>query len=347
MAISVDTVYKTVLLILNNEQRGYMTPDEFNKTATQVQRKIFERYFEDLNQQVRIPQSDMEYSDRIAITDEKIAEFKTEKEIDWKKNTFPLPEDLYRLGSITYEKDTPFGSLRSLPVEMQRVGRAELYNIIKSPLTTPTIKNPIYIYENNTITFFPELEINNRPPVFLDKIKVQYLKKPSDVRWGYKVGELGQYIFTDFNFVEGALNLGSISATQVDNSNLNSITASSDFQTDDGINTDGSGAVFKYSITNGEVTDLEVLQSGSGYKAGDNLRFTVVGFPSNTFVVTLDASNLLSNTTQGKTDFELHNSEQTEVILNILSYSGIIIRDPSIVQVAAQKIQQEEVNEKS
>ena len=43
MAISVDTVYKTVLLILNNEQRGYMTPDEFNKTATQVQRKIFER----------------------------------------------------------------------------------------------------------------------------------------------------------------------------------------------------------------------------------------------------------------------------------------------------------------
>ena len=37
MAISVDTVYKTVLLILNKEQRGYMTPDEFNKIGTQVQ----------------------------------------------------------------------------------------------------------------------------------------------------------------------------------------------------------------------------------------------------------------------------------------------------------------------
>ena len=33
MAISVDTVYKTVLLILNKEQRGYMTPDEFNKKS--------------------------------------------------------------------------------------------------------------------------------------------------------------------------------------------------------------------------------------------------------------------------------------------------------------------------
>jgi len=30
MAINVDNVYKTVLLILNQEQRGYITPDEFN-----------------------------------------------------------------------------------------------------------------------------------------------------------------------------------------------------------------------------------------------------------------------------------------------------------------------------
>ena len=37
MAVNIDTVYKTVLLILNKENRGYMTPDEFNRTATQVQ----------------------------------------------------------------------------------------------------------------------------------------------------------------------------------------------------------------------------------------------------------------------------------------------------------------------
>ena len=51
--------------------------------------------------------------------------------------------------------------------------------------------------------------------------------------------------------------------------------------------------------------------------------------------------------TQGKTDFELHNSEQTEVILNILSYSGIIIRDPQIAQQAAQIVGSEDANEKS
>jgi len=52
MAINVNTVYQTVLLILNKEQRGYITPDEFNKTATQVQLDIFEQYFDNLNQQV-------------------------------------------------------------------------------------------------------------------------------------------------------------------------------------------------------------------------------------------------------------------------------------------------------
>ncbi len=352
MAINVDTVYKTVLLILNNEQRGYMTPDEFNKTATQVQRKIFERYFEDLNQQVRIQQSDMEYSDRIAITDEKIAEFKTEKEVTWKLNQFALPTDLYRLGSITYEKATTFGSSRSLPVEMQRVGRAEIYNIRRSPLTAPTVKNPIYIYENNTITFYPELATTpGINPDFLDKIKVQYLKKPSDVRWGYQLGGLGQYVFTDFDFDASALNLGSISTSQVNNQGLNPIIVNSQTQTDDGVNTDGSGAIFRYSIGEvnnvAEVTSIEVLEPGSGYKAGDNLRFTVPTQTSSSFTLELDASNLIASTTQGKTDFELHNSEQTEVILNILSYSGIIIRDPSIVQIASQKIQQEEVNEKS
>ena len=44
MAINVNTVYQTVLMILNKEQRGYMTPTEFNTVATQVQLEIFEKY---------------------------------------------------------------------------------------------------------------------------------------------------------------------------------------------------------------------------------------------------------------------------------------------------------------
>jgi hypothetical protein len=234
MAVNVDIVYKTVLLILNKEQRGYMTPDEFNKIGSQVQREIFEAYFEDLNQQVRIPQTDMEYSDRIAITDEKIAEFKVENNATHTTGgIFDLPSDLYRLGSLTFEDSNIF------PVEIQRVGRADFYNIRKSQLTAPTTTHPIYLYEDNKALVYPTT-ING-------KVKVQYVKKPTDIQWAFTTNPAGAYIYDSANSV----------------------------------------------------------------------------------------------------DFELHNSERTEVILKILLYQGIVIRDPQIVQVAAQKVQQEEVNEKS
>ena len=67
--INVDEVYKTVLLILNKEQRGYMTPDEFNKIGAQVQNEIFENYFNDINQYLRQPQTDFDYSDRAEYMD--------------------------------------------------------------------------------------------------------------------------------------------------------------------------------------------------------------------------------------------------------------------------------------
>ena len=77
MAINVNTVYQTVLLLLNKEQRGYITPNEFNKIATQVQLEIFEQYFEDLNQQLRGPGLQDEYADRVDNIEEKISIFKT------------------------------------------------------------------------------------------------------------------------------------------------------------------------------------------------------------------------------------------------------------------------------
>ena len=54
MAISVDTIYQRVLAIANKEQRGYITPQEFNLLANQAQRSIFESYFFDKNMRERL-----------------------------------------------------------------------------------------------------------------------------------------------------------------------------------------------------------------------------------------------------------------------------------------------------
>ena len=47
--VNVDTIYQTVQALANKEQRGYLTPQEFNLIANQVQMDIFEQYFYDLN----------------------------------------------------------------------------------------------------------------------------------------------------------------------------------------------------------------------------------------------------------------------------------------------------------
>ena len=45
-------------------------------------------------------------------------------------------------------------------------------------------------------------------------------------------------------------------------------------------------------------------------------------------------------------NFELSKTEQANVVLRILLYSGVVIRDPQIVNVAAQQVQQEQMNSK-
>ena len=75
--INIDTVYQRVLALANKEQRGYITPQEFNLFADQAQMEIFEQYFYDLNQFLRIPGNSEEYADMVDTLQEKIAIFQT------------------------------------------------------------------------------------------------------------------------------------------------------------------------------------------------------------------------------------------------------------------------------
>jgi len=74
--VNVDTVYQTVLAIANKEQRGYVTPQEFNLFANHAQMEIFEQYFYDENQFSRISGNSTEHSDMLDLLKEKISLFK-------------------------------------------------------------------------------------------------------------------------------------------------------------------------------------------------------------------------------------------------------------------------------
>ena len=200
--VNVDTVYQTVLLILNQQQRGYMTPDEFNKAGTQAQLTIFEGYASDLNQQYRLSQNDTEYSNRIKNIEQKLQFFQrtatptiigTTSSFNILDTTAPIDapvvagttDTLYRLGSVFY-KDQDLG---------QYVQPNELRQLLLSPLTQPTITFPIYTYENNIITLYPTT-INS-------DITISYLANPRNIKWDFTTDlTTGAYLYASGSSIQ-------------------------------------------------------------------------------------------------------------------------------------------------
>ena len=237
MAVDINAVYRTVLLILNKEQRGYLTPDEFNRTAAQVQLEIFNEYFEDLNQQLRVPGNDSEYSDRIKNLEEKIAIFQESGNCTLVSSggvfSLPIPTvpyEFYKLGTVIYKDEK----------EVQYIQPNELLELNLSPITKPSLYWPVYTYKNFKINIYPKT-INS-------DISCTYIRKPRNPIW---------------NFTSTAPN---------------------------------------YTYVYNQTTSVQ---------------------------------------------FDLHPTEQTNLIIRILLYSGVIIKDPTIVQAAAQQIQTETINSKS
>lgn len=202
MAINVNTVYTTVLSILNKEQRGYLTPFEFNKLAVQVQLEVFEKYFEDLSVQLRNPQNDNEYADRVKSIEEKIDAFRTFSSTVVGTGSVSVSivngygildlstvtPDVHRFGNIDFQDRS------LLPVPIEKVSKHELSLSRRSQFGAPTSKFPMCYIEGSTLRVLPPIASSN--DLGKEKIyELDYIKKPSDPIWGFTVGNLGQYVY--------------------------------------------------------------------------------------------------------------------------------------------------------
>jgi hypothetical protein len=173
MAVSIDTVYQRVLAILNKENRGYVTPQEFNLFANQAQLEIFEQYFFDLNQYSRLPKNDTEYSDLPKLINEKLSKFKKSASISYMTDHFHLPTDLHKLGTVIYNNTTP----------VEEIDRKNLLEYQLSKLTTPTTNNPVYI--QNIDNSSAHWGINVFPTSITTNVSITYVRKPNAVNWSY------------------------------------------------------------------------------------------------------------------------------------------------------------------
>ena len=256
--VNINTVYTTVLYILNKEQRGYVTPAEFNSIADLVQKEIFQSYFPDGNQVNRQnqnnTQNDTEFFNMFKDTAYKLYPF--EKEISFTYNAATTDfynnttNEIYKIGEVitTYSGQPQYDSITQL------VSKKDFDKITRSKLTSPTKQNPLFYTTSSFINGINQLalKIFPLPSSAGDIVNVNCLTNPTSPVWGFSTGALGQYVF-------------------------------------------------------------------------------------------------IPTTTPGTTsvDFELDISEQTNLIINILKYFGVVINDPTIIDVAAQEAQATEVNLKS
>tara|TARA_R110000796_G_scaffold211274_1_gene327391 strand:- start:1084 stop:1758 length:675 start_codon:yes stop_codon:yes gene_type:complete len=163
--VKIDTVYQTVLALANKEQRGYITPQEFNLFADHAQMSIFEQYFYDLNQFKRVPGNQSDYADMVSILEDKISMFSAS--VDYEPAEVGiLPENYYRSqGSVILDN-----------ARAEKITKDEA-TAYASPLISPTKLRPIYYFDNSSIYFTPAG----------NKATFSYIRKPNKPEWTYVV----------------------------------------------------------------------------------------------------------------------------------------------------------------
>ena len=319
MAVNIDTVYQKVLAIANKEQRGYVTPQEFNLFANQAQMDIFEQYFYDKNQYNRLPKDNTPYADLDHLLEEKISIFKKRQQPVTIINQFgdgTLPSDVYRLDNLTRLSLT--GVSGSTANIIEEVTEDEFMLVDRSPLAKPTVQRPIYVRTSATGV----------------KIK-PYSSSPSASAAVY---------FTQNGDTDGTTTI-SVDA----GGNLNFIEAG---QTITG--TDILPGTTVVSISGSGPNNLEISQAATGSSsdvtltfATDDIKCDYIRKPATVSWNYVEINGVAMYNSANSVDFELHPSEENNLILKILQLAGVSIESIELYQVASQEeiknIQQEKI----
>lgn len=171
--ISVNTVYQKVLALANKEQRGYITPQEFNLFADQAQQEIFDNYFHDLKTAQLKYKNDTGYADEIEVLQQKISKHMAKRTVTNTSGVYALPIDMYSISSVTLHN-----SSLGKNVYIERVDDSKLREMLLNPLTSPTAERPVYVESSDQITVYPST---------LSPIDITHTIRPQAPNWAYIV----------------------------------------------------------------------------------------------------------------------------------------------------------------
>ena len=137
MSVNINRVYQKVLALANKEQRGYITPQEFNLFADHAQMEIFEQYFYDLEQFERDVSSDVD-----SLIEQKIQIFK--KSYGVIEHGYEIPNQVHKISYI-YLNDNETEHREYLEKrEAGEFAKLKSGSLLYNSLTTPIY----YVYDN-------------------------------------------------------------------------------------------------------------------------------------------------------------------------------------------------------
>ena len=180
--VNIDTVYQQVLAIANKEQRGYITPQEFNLFANLAQREIFEQYFYDLaNFELRDSVKTMNV-DTTDLVNQKLDFFYRTlgpgqvNGFNTVGNAVELPDFVYRVKRVEFSS-----------VKAEYFKPSEYSTIVNSgPLTRPSPMSPAYTLRtaNGGVGF--RILVNIGTPI-TSGFGIHVYRLPAEPQWGYFV----------------------------------------------------------------------------------------------------------------------------------------------------------------
>lgn len=169
--VNIDRVYQKVLALANKEQRGYITPQEFNLFADYAQNEIFEQYFYDLEQFKRNPSSEID-----GLLEQKIQIF---------KKAFGDIEHGHEISNETHKIDYIYLS-NSQTDEREYLERREPGEFIKiksGSLLNNSLTTPIYYVYGNKIWFHKAAKYGASKYSY----HAVFVNKPLKPEWAYVI----------------------------------------------------------------------------------------------------------------------------------------------------------------
>ena len=202
MAVEINRVYQKVLAIANKEQRGYITPQEFNLFADKAQMEIYNNYFHGIKMAETKMKNQMLYADEIEMLEEKLQPFLVDTTINVAVNTnttaTPSPSTGLDISALNIHKLVRV--TRGNGTVVAPINKSQIHNTEGNPLTKATLNRSVFVRQDMDGGTF----LNVMPAVTTDTLNidtstpadgvldsetfvVSFYKRPQPPNWPYIV----------------------------------------------------------------------------------------------------------------------------------------------------------------